>query len=201
MSKQQPHISTWTDDDLVNAYRTSGDPDCVGELFRRYTDLVFLVSMKYLKDSTEAEDMTMKVFEKLLVDLKKYEVRSFRYWLHTVVKNQCFAELEKQKKKWEKQESYQLDQQGFMENGQVHPLLGEDDEEELQLQHLEQALGYLQEHQRLCVELFYLQKKSYQEVSDITGFDMNKVKSFIQNGKRNLKNHIITLSEEASRDS
>ena len=196
MSKEPRHITTWTDEELVAAYRDREDSGCVGELFRRYTDLVFFVSMKYLKDSAEAEDMTMKVFERLLIDLKKYEVRSFRYWLHTVVKNQCLAQLEQWKKQRERQSDFELDQKELVENGQDASLLGELSEDEQLLRHLEKALTLLQDHQRICVELFYLEKKSYQEVAELTGFDLKQVKSYIQNGKRNLKLHILSLADQ-----
>ena len=45
----------------------------------------------------------------------------------------------------------------------------------------------LNPEQKQTVELFYLQEKSYKEIVDQTGFSMNDVKSYIQNGKRNLK--------------
>jgi RNA polymerase sigma-70 factor (ECF subfamily) len=35
--------------------------------------------------------------------------------------------------------------------------------------------------------LFYLEQKCYKDIADLTGYDLNKVKSAIQNGKRNLK--------------
>jgi RNA polymerase sigma-70 factor (ECF subfamily) len=52
---------------------------------------------------------------------------------------------------------------------------------------LEQSLIELSQEQRHCVTLFYLQKKSYQQISESTGFNYMQVKSFIQNGKRNLR--------------
>ncbi len=178
------------------AYRKEGASEYVGELFQRYTEMVYLVSMKYLKDPMEAEDMTMRVFEKLMKDLKKYEVRSFRYWLHTVVKNQCLAHLEREKKMRDRTEDFKLEQREIMENGEELSLLGELDQEEQMLEHLEVALTKLNDQQKVCVELFYLQKKSYQEVTELTGFSMKQVKSFIQNGKRNLKNHVMNLADE-----
>ena len=137
----------------------------------------------------------MKVFEKLMADLRRYEVRSFRFWLHKVVKHQCLAQLDQLKKSREKQENFQLDQAEIMENGHEPNLFSEPDEEELMHQHLEVALTQLNEQQRICVELFYLQKKSYQEVSDLTGFSLKQVKSYIQNGKRNLKNLIMEMGD------
>ena len=84
--RKHKHIKSLSDEDLVTQYKDSHDPAYVGELFERYTHLVFLVCMKYLKDEVESEDISMQIFEKLINDLKKYEVRKFKYWLHTVTK-------------------------------------------------------------------------------------------------------------------
>lgn len=138
----------------------------------------------------------MRVFEKLMNDLRKYEVRSFRYWLHTVVKNQCLAHLDREKKMRDRTEGFRLAQREVMENGEELSLLGELDQEEQMLEYLELAMTRLNDQQKVCVELFYLQKKSYQEVTELTGFSMKQVKSFIQNGKRNLKNHVMDLADE-----
>ncbi len=52
---------------------------------------------------------------------------------------------------------------------------------------LENCINELGMEQQLCIRHFYLAEKCYKEIVDITGFDINKVKSYIQNGKRNLK--------------
>lgn len=200
MAPRATNLRSWSDEDLIQAYRKEGHSDYVGELFQRYTDLVFLVGMKYLKDEVEAEDMTMRMFEKLLKDLRRYEIQQFKFWLHKVVKHQCLAILDKQKREREKQEHFQLDQAAIMENGHEPDLLGEIGEREQLLQYLEQALTQLQDHQRICVELFYLQKKSYQEVAAATGYSLKEVKSYLQNGKRNLKNRIEALAGSELRD-
>ena len=61
------------------------------------------------------------------------------------------------------------------------------DLKEVKLQQLEEGITKLNSEQKICVELFYLQNKSYVEVAEITGYELNQVKSYIQNGKRNLK--------------
>ncbi|MCB0856062.1 MAG: sigma-70 family RNA polymerase sigma factor, partial [Bacteroidetes bacterium] len=175
-------------------YKESHDPVFVGELFERYTHMVFLVCMKYLKDEVESEDISMQIFEKLIKDLKKYEVRKFKYWLYTVTKNQCLIHLEKKKRLRSKADEFRETEQGLVESERELSLLDEVDSREEQLTHLEEALQLLNEEQRLCLELFYLQQKSYQEVSELTGYDMKQVKSYIQNGKRNLKIHLSKMS-------
>ena len=192
--RKKKHIKALTDDELVQGYKDSGAAEYVGELFERYTHMVYLVCMKYLKDPMEAEDMSMVIFEKLMKDLPKYEVRNFKYWLHTVSKNQCLVFLDKQKRKRHKEDNYQDMQQGIVENGVEFDLI---DEKEIQLTNLEEAITMLNEGQQECIKLFYLQKKSYVEVAEMTGYDLKKVKSYIQNGKRNLKKHLENMASSS----
>ena len=192
--RKKKHIKALTDDELVQGYKDSGGAEYVGELFERYTHMVYLVCMKYLKDPMEAEDMSMVIFEKLMKDLPKYEVRNFKYWLHTVSKNQCLVFLDKQKRKRHKEDNYQDMQQGIVENGVEFDLI---DEKEIQLTNLEEAITMLNEGQQECIKLFYLQKKSYVEVAEMTGYDLKKVKSYIQNGKRNLKKHLENMTSSS----
>lgn len=160
----------------------------LGTLFKRYSHLVFGVCMKYLKNEAMAEDMSMQVFEKLITSLKEHEIQNFRPWLHMVTRNECLMHLRKQKG----QQVTELEPSRTENDDEVMEFAAEehlDDVEwkEMQLDVLEEGIKSLNEEQRLCIELFYLQKKSYQEVADLTGYDLKKVKSYIQNGKRNLR--------------
>ena len=142
--------------------------------------------MKYLQDADESKDAVMQVFEKLLSDLKKNEIENFKAWLHTVAKNHCLMKIRSQKVQVVNEHSLKKDLSNFMESDSIlHHVDGK--EKEIQIQNLELAIQGLSDEQRWCVELFYLKEKSYQEVAEITGFDLNKVKSCLQNGKRNLK--------------
>lgn len=183
------NISQKADDELVREYKSTGNSSVVGELYKRYAHLVFGVCLKYLKEENAAQDMVMEVFEKLLNDLRNHDVQNFKSWLYMVAKNQCLMLLRKQKGK----ESVELKtDRGEDEDDEAveNELIGHLDDvdlKETQLQHLEEGLTTLNDEQRRCLELFYLQHKTYVEVAEITGFDMKQVKSYIQNGKRNLK--------------
>ena len=85
-----------TDEQLIDAFVSDGDRDAFGLLFERYTHLVFGVCMKYLKNPFDAEDAVMGIFEKLMSDLRKHEVRDFSNWLYRVAKNHCLMTLRKQ---------------------------------------------------------------------------------------------------------
>jgi RNA polymerase sigma-70 factor (ECF subfamily) len=184
------------DEELIARYKETGDRQLVGILFERYTQLSFLVCMKYLKDEDESKDAVMQVFEKMLSDLMKYEVRTFSHWLHRVLKNHCLALLDKKQRERKKTENYYEDHDGFMESGPDNDLSNEAVIREVRIGQLELAMKELNDQQKLCVELFYLQRKSYKEVSDITGFEMKEVKSYIQNGKRNLKIHLSKMMRD-----
>lgn len=193
--RRKTNIKDTSDEQLITLYKDTEDTLYMGELFDRYTQLSFLVCMKYLKDEEESKDAVMQVFERLIQDVKKYDIKQFRFWLHTVVKNYCLAVLEKKNR-------IPLASNEFLHNmgdedTQKGPRLIEDDGEEWteeQLQQLEKAITFLNDEQKICIELFYLQQKSYVEVSESTGYDLKQVKSFIQNGKRNLKIHLTKMN-------
>jgi RNA polymerase sigma-70 factor (ECF subfamily) len=142
--------------------------------------------MKYLKDEDEAQDAVMQVFEKLLSDLKKHTVDNFKGWLYMVSKNHCLMHLRGTKNLLEKQKELKKDAPIFMESWNDEHL-DNVKSKEVTLTKLENCISKLNEKQKITVELFFIKEKCYQEVADETGFTMNDVKSFIQNGKRNLK--------------
>lgn len=142
--------------------------------------------MKYMRDEDEAKDCVMEIFEKLITDLHKYEIKNFRAYLHTVAKNQCLMKIRSRKNKFRAEVEDGIHDLEIVEmNLLLHPDDAQDKEAMLKL--LERGIQQLNEHQKKCVELFYLDQKSYQEITDITGYTMLNVKTHIQNGKRNLK--------------
>jgi RNA polymerase sigma-70 factor (ECF subfamily) len=150
--------------------------------------------MKYLKNEELSKDMAMQVFEKLTEDLRRFEVKNFKSWLHVVVKNACFMQLRSDKHLIDVSLNFENDAIKNMEiKHELHP--NGIDNNEIRLEQLEKAMHALDADQKQCIELFYLKEKSYKDVADITGYTLNQVKSHIQNGKRNLKNYIILNGE------
>lgn len=175
---------------LISQYKQTGDLKVLGALYNKYMHLVFGVCLNYLKDEEQSKDSVMQIFEELVKKLKVHEVQNFKSWLHVLTRNHCLMILRKSAKA----PTISLDD-SFVENTEfVH--LDIDDTKEQQLSVMEKCMETLPDEQRMSVDLFYLQEKCYKEVADITGYDMNKVKSYIQNGKRNLKNCIEKNSSE-----
>jgi RNA polymerase sigma-70 factor (ECF subfamily) len=182
--------ASYSDRELIVLYRKSGDPQILGELFQRYSSLVYGVCLKYLKDRDTAKDAVMSLFEKLGPSLTAHTVDNFRGWLYVSARNLCLMQLRAEKgRKPVEIDSY------LMESAYaVHPA---DDDLEGDLRILEKCLETLGAEQQLCVRLFYLDKHCYQEICTRTGYEYKQVKSYIQNGKRNLK---LCMEEHGRRD-
>jgi RNA polymerase sigma factor (sigma-70 family) len=169
------------DRELVSLFRTSGNMDVLATLFQRYMDLLYGVCLKYLKQPEPARDAVMQIFEELVIKLPKHEVDNFKSWLYTLAKNYCLMQLRTPKNLKTTEfnpDSMQLEEDVHLNGIQVR---------EENLQKLERCLQTLSMEQKTTVELFYLQNKCYKEIAEATGIEWNKVRSFIQNGRRNLK--------------
>ncbi|QNF32726.1 sigma-70 family RNA polymerase sigma factor [Adhaeribacter swui] len=178
-----------SDLELVQRYQETGDLAYIGELFERYTEIVFLVCRKYLPDEDSSKDATMQVFEQLIQSLKKHQITNFKSWLHVTAKNHCLMQLRAQKSK----PTFSLDAEPNLHvqfSNSLHHSNGETEAREQEWQLLEKALDGLPPEQRFCLELFYLQEKSYSQIAEQTGYDVNRVRSYIQNGRRNLKIYV-----------
>jgi RNA polymerase sigma-70 factor (ECF subfamily) len=137
--------------------------------------------MKYLKDEEEAKDAVQQIFLKVITELHKYKVDYFKSWLYMIAKNLCLMKIRDKHGRIpiEFTDNFASTEEFFKKSEFL--------EKDKTLSFIEEGLHQLNAEQQHCVTLFYLQKKSYQEIAEITGFNLLQVKSFIQNGKRNLK--------------
>ena len=175
-TRQYDHI---TDTELLEFYYNDKNQEWIGILLERYTLLLLGVCMKYLKDENEARDCVQQIFLKVLTEVGKYRIDYFKSWLYMVAKNHCLMRIrDKGKVSKELTENHlapsETDKQELIANEHTYDLL-------------EEAIHELSEEQRQCVILFYLKKNSYTQISEKMGYNMMQVKSYIQNGKRNLK--------------
>jgi RNA polymerase sigma-70 factor (ECF subfamily) len=170
-----------SDNELLDYYYQSKDQQWIGILLERYTMLLLGVCMKYLKNEEEAKDAVQQIFLKVLTEVSKYKIDYFKSWLYMVAKNHCLMKLRGQQGKLTKE----LKEEATIEHleSDKHELLANEKTYSL----LEQAIQELNEEQKQCVTLFYLHKNSYQQITERTGYNLMQVKSYIQNGKRNLR--------------
>ena len=172
--------STKTDTELVQQYKSGGDANILGELYARYMEMVYGACLKYFKEPEEAKDAVMNIFEELVTKLRKYEVSNFKSWLYQLTKNHCLMKIRSRKSK---PVIVDVDIVHLEENNHLDNII----DKEAQLNGMGNCIEQLPAEQKKAIQLFYLKEKCYKEIADITETEVNKVRSFIQNGRRNLK--------------
>jgi len=183
--KRDKNIDQGSDEDLLREYTSTGDLDIAGRLYSRYMPLVYGVCLKYLKNREDAKDAVMQIFEKLIVEIPKQKIENFRSWLHVVTKNYCRMQLRSQKTSDQHMNEWMTDQTVFMEYGtDLHPI--DEDGPALDLA-LANCIEKLKGEQKQCIKLFYYENKCYNEIAKSLDLNEKKVKSHLQNAKRNLK--------------
>ena len=170
-----------SDKELAHRYRTTGNMEVLAVLFQRYMDLLYGVCLKYLKQPETAKDAVMQIFEELVQKLPKHEVDNFKSWLYTLAKNHCLMQLRTPQNL--KTVEFKTESMQSVEDVHLNGVLTREEN----LQKMEHCLQTLSDEQRITIELFYLQNKCYKEIAEATGLEWNKVRSHIQNGRRNLK--------------
>jgi len=173
-----------TDEELLQLFDRKGSLDTLGVLYSRYMHLVYGVSLKYLGNREDARDAVMQIFEKLISDLPGQEVRNFKSWLYVLTKNYCLMQIRSKKSADGRLEGYKIEREFMESEPEVHHIDREDNSVE---DALKDCIERLKTEQKQCIELFYYQKLCYQEIAEKLEMNEKKVKSFLQNGKRNLK--------------
>jgi RNA polymerase sigma-70 factor (ECF subfamily) len=163
------------------SYKGNNNQHFLAELYLRYTELIYGVCLKYLKDPESAKDAVMNIYQELIIKLQTNEVDNFKSWLYVVAKNHCLMQLRKEKK------MVIVEFQSSVMQSEDFSHLDNVLEKEQDFKRLEQCLDKLPEEQRQSIQLFYLQNKCYNEIVEQTGMEWNKIRSLIQNGRRNLK--------------
>ncbi len=184
-----------SDEELTALFFETGNMMHLGSLFDKYVKTVYGVCLFYFRDQQTAKDAVMQIFEKLTIELRKSEVKNFKVWLSCVVRNYCISELRKRKGKYFLPETYlefEVTECNIQEEEKAALVTNEKLE-----RYLRETLPMLKDQQRQCVEAFYLKSLSYEDISKTYGYSVNEVKSYIQNGKRNLK---IWISEKVSKN-
>ena len=186
-----PDYTKKEDKELVQLYKNDQDQALIGELYSRYNKLVFGSCLKYLKDRGLAEDAVNDIFVQLSKKLKTHNVEYFKSWLFTVTRNHCIEILRKQNRHRDKKTTSEL----MYTETVFHPDEVADEET---IKALSECISQLPADQQKCIKLFYYEKISYQDIATTLNLNWNKVRSFIQNGRRNLKNCITAKQPSLS---
>lgn len=179
------NLSSLSNEELLEQFQTTQDKTALGLLYQSYLPRVYGVCLKYLGERAAAQDAVMDIFEILLEKLPHYEIKNFTPWLYATVKNHCLQQINKEKK-------YDfVEINDFVVENQPSFDLIDDPQTKEELDALSYCITTLPEEQRKSIHYFYIENKSYADIVEMTGFALNLVKSYIQNGRRNLKNCIV----------
>jgi len=174
-----------TEAELIAEFSSTGNLDLLGDLYSRYMHLVYGVCLKYLKDREESKDAVMQIFEKIITEVPKQTIENFRSWLYVVTRNYCLMYLRSGKSDQQRLKIWADDEAAFMETRlTLHPI---DEDGYDMTDDLEDCIRKLKDEQKECIRLFYFEKRCYQEIAESLGIEEKKVKSHLQNAKRNLK--------------
>ncbi|MVZ63079.1 RNA polymerase sigma factor [Sphingobacterium humi] len=168
--------------ELLTHYRQTGDLDTLGKLYAPYMSLLYGVCYKYLQEAEQCQDAVMQIFDELIGKLRVHEVDNFKSWLYIYTRNYCLMQLRKAKQVTNVDIEDHLYESEQRLNNQEEQRWQEQDFDKL-----ETCIAELAQEQEQCIRLFYLEQRCYKDIVDITGFELSKVKSYIQNGRRNLK--------------
>jgi RNA polymerase sigma factor (sigma-70 family) len=170
-----------SDAEYILAFQQTGELRLLGQLYQPYMEMVFAVCFKYLRDEDESKDAVMLIFEKLIKDLQNHSVGNFKAWLHTVAVNHCLMKIRAKKV------FVGVDEVSDADQADVEDVKEQSIQIDRNLAVLKDCMQTLKVEQRVSIRLFFNEEKCYRQISDETGFDFNQIKSYIQNGKRNLK--------------
>ncbi|MEY4603524.1 MAG: hypothetical protein RIT43_816 [Bacteroidota bacterium] len=174
---RKKYYSTRSDEQLVELLRQGDRKNCISELYRRYSHLIYGVGLKYLKNKMDAEDMTSELFIHLEDKILRSDIKVFKSWLYSVIRNECLMILRKKTAPEKEITEVQMYEEEDNQPVVLNALLIE----------LENSIPLLKEDQQTCLKLFFFSKKSYEQISQHLKMPIKLVKSHIQNGKRNLR--------------
>jgi len=180
-----------SDEELLKEFIRTGDLEVLGKLYSDYMHLVYGVCLKYLNSRDDSKDAVIQIFEKLIVEIPKQQIVNFKNWLYVVTKNYCLMQLRTEKTIAGKSKEWMTESIIFMENTPaLHPV--DTDEPNIDKE-LEKCIEKLKGEQKECILMFYYENRCYNEIALNLNLDEKKVKSHLQNAKRNLK---ICLEEK-----
>ena len=185
-------FSSFSDEELIGHYQKTGDQSYAGELFKRYHHLVFFSCGKYIEGEEECQDATMHIFEKMLSALPNAQVQSFSNWLAGIIRNECLTIIGKSRP-----QTLPIKEHILSSNEEIqewHYYGSKESTVEYDQITISRAIDQLQPEQQDCLELFYMEEKSYGEIAGMTSYSLNQVKSHLQNGKRRLRKLLISTN-------
>lgn len=196
---RNPTSSSKEDGELVKAFQ-AGDKAAFDKLVLKHKDKLFNLCYWFLGDKQEANDSAQDVFIKIYRSLKKFRLESaFSTWLYRIASNTCKNRLKSLEHR-QKKKMVWLDNPDDLDNrehsAKIHaespsPMLELEKKERMML--IQKAIGLLPAEQKTVVVLRDIEGLSYEEVTNITGFNLGTVKSRLSRARLELRKKLTGI--------
>ncbi|MDD4319250.1 MAG: RNA polymerase sigma factor [Candidatus Peribacteraceae bacterium] len=194
-----------SDEELLLAYRETGDMCMFEELVHRYGRELYSYLRRYLGNAEMAEDAFQQTWLQIHLKCNTFEDgRKVRPWLYTIATHQAIDALRRHKR----HKMPSLDRRGTAsgegaDEGALVDLLRDDSSEDPAVtlaladirEHVREAVGALADPFRQVVELVYFERVKYREAADILQIPVGTVKSRLHAAVEKIKE---LLPEEAA---
>lgn len=163
---------------LVTAIR-SGDQGAMGELYDRYSSIVYSVALRVLQDTGAAEDVLQEIFMQLWRNPGAFDASrgNMGAWLAVVARHRAIDALRRRKP--------ENDIADIIIS--VEPDLASEAERARVMEKVRAALGTMPKEQRLAIEMAYFEGLTHSEIAEKTGEPLGTIKTRIRNGLMTLR--------------
>ncbi len=155
-------------------------------LYGKYSQGMFVIAKRYLKDNASAEDAMQEAFIKAFQKLNQFNGEvTFGAWMKRIVINTCLDAIKAAK----------MDLQGLNED--VFSILDTNDDwsitDETTIPEVLAAIEELSFNYKSTVKLYLLEGYDHQEISEILNISENASRTYLHRGKTKLKEKLKHL--------
>lgn len=169
-----------TDIELIREVLQDGNARAFETLMKRYTSSVYGAAMRLMKDEDDAQEVTQMAFIQAYRQLDSWRGENFGSWVTIIANHIALRMLEKEKRR----QTEPLDENTDPPNEEYN------EQRELQLQALENAITRLPEDERQIIQWHYYEGVSLQTIAQRVGQTENNIKVRIFRIREKLKKKI-----------
>ncbi|MBI5413948.1 RNA polymerase sigma factor [Candidatus Peregrinibacteria bacterium] len=171
------------------------DMNAFGYLVERYETLLLRYIMRISSFSREeAEEILQEIFVKAWRHLNDFDSSlKFKSWIYRIAHNETISEFRKAESRGKGNE-ISWDEEILADFPSKIDIVHEV-HQKLQSEHIRKVLSLLNEKYRTVLILFFLEEKSYEEISDILQIPTGTVATYIKRGKESLKDLLKKYSD------
>jgi RNA polymerase sigma-70 factor (ECF subfamily) len=191
-------MSTGPSDSEIISLVLKGDHSAYALLVERYKSYVFTLTLRFIKNREDAEEVSQDIFVKAYRYLADFKgTAKFSTWLYTIVNTTCITFLRKKRL-----DIKSLDDEGTFEiaDSQDSGFRANQVEQKSRLNMVNQAIALLSPDDAEIITLFYKNEQSLEEIGQILGVEVNTAKVRLHRARTRLKEKMEKYFTEEVKD-